>query len=70
MVDTPVKLLTLKNIKHLNKPFGFRENFKKISFISKIKSSSNNVYNWGAFMQGGIKVLNEKDVSLIMNLSK
>ena len=70
LVDTPVKLLTLNNIKHFNKPFGFRENFKKISFISKIKSSSNNVYNWGAFMQGGIKVLNEKDVSLIMHLSK
>ena len=69
-IDPPVKLINLKKIKHFKKPFGFRQNFKNISFISNIKKSENNTMNWGAYMQGGIKRLTEKDTTLITDLSK
>lgn len=68
-VDSPVKLIHLYKIKHFEKPFGFRENFKNISFISKIKKSQNTA-NWGAYMQGGIKKLTEDDALLIGIKSK
>jgi len=69
-VDSPVKLISLKNIKHFKKPFCFRDYFKKVSFISNIKKSQNNTLNWGAYMQGGMKRLTEQDSSLIVSQSK
>ncbi len=68
-VDSPVKLIHLNKIKHFKKPFGFREHFKKISFISNIRNSQNNSLNWGAYMQGGIKRLTEDDTSFIASQS-
>ena len=64
-VDSPFKLIGLKNIKYFKKPFCFREHFKKVSFISNIKKSQNNTLNWGAYMQGGIKKLTADDALLI-----
>ena len=66
-IDSPVKLLSLKNINHFKKPFGFRDNFKRISFMSNIKKSQNNTLNWGAYMQGGIKRLTADDALLILS---
>jgi len=63
-IGHPYKILNLKNIKYYKKPFNFKINFKKISFMTGIRLSKNNRFNWGAYMQGGVKILTDQDSSL------
>ena len=67
LVDVPYKVLNLKNITIFDNPFYVRENLEEMSFFSNLKHSAEGRLNWGAYMQGGCKLLPQSDAKLILN---